>query len=270
MRIAALIVAYNNPDVLGRLLDRLQSPLWACFVHIDARAKLSQFAHLYAKAQFTDFRLPVKWGGFGLTAVALHLLQLAFEDPAITHFYLMSGACYPIKDDEYIRKVLAQSEGNFISCIKMPVWHKPLERIEAWNFNDFNRIARKGLNAIFRLVPRKDSQKLLRGIQPYGGATWWLLSRATVKLMLEFLRDNPWYIRAFRYSIIPDEMFFQTLLIHLGIMPDREGPTAHKFVDGAPHPQTITRSLLVELKGDWHFLARKFAPQPAETVRFGP
>ena len=138
MKIAALIAAYHYPEALERLLDRLNTPLWKTYVHIDAKSQFSQFAHLKNKAHFFETRFPVYWGGFGLVKVTLLLLRIALEDTSITHFYIMSGQCFPIKNDEYISRVLGQSEGNFMTYVRMPVSHKPLDRIEEWHFYDTN------------------------------------------------------------------------------------------------------------------------------------
>lgn len=47
----------------------------------------------------------------------------ALEDPSNTHFYLMSGQCYPVKTVEQIVALLEAEAGNFITVLK-PVWHK--------------------------------------------------------------------------------------------------------------------------------------------------
>jgi hypothetical protein len=44
------------------------------------------------------------------------------------------------------------------------------------------------------------------------GAQWWCLTAACARHILEFLDANPWYARFFRYSSIPDETFFHTIL----------------------------------------------------------
>ncbi len=227
MRIAALIVAYHYPEVLERLLDRLNTPLWKSYVHIDAKSQFSQFVHLKNKADFLEARFPLYWGGFGLVKVTLLLLREALEDTSITHFYIMSGQCFPIKNDEYISRVLSQSEGNFMTYVRMPVWHKPLDRLEEWHFFDTkNAPLQKLVRKLFRTLPHRNIAKLLRGMQPFGGSGWWMLNRTTVERLIAYLRDNEWYINAFRFSKIPDEMFFHTLVLHLGITPDRSGPTA--------------------------------------------
>jgi hypothetical protein len=259
MRIAALIAAYHYPEALERLLDRLNTPLWKPFVHIDAKSNFLHFAHLQNKAEFSEMRFPVYWGGFGLVRTTLHLLKMALQDPAATHFYLMSGQCFPIKDDNYISYILSESEGNFMTYARMPIWHKPIERIAEWHYFDTkSAVLQTLLGKLFRTFPRRDVAKLLRGMRPFGGSGWWILNRSTVEKVFTFLRENAWYIKAFRFSEISDELFFHTLVLHLGVLPDRPSPTAVKWVPGAAHPETITRTILDEMKKDWHFMARKF------------
>lgn len=259
MRIAALIVAYHYPEVLERLLDRLNTPLWKAYVHIDAKSQFSEFVHLKNNADFLETRFPVYWGGFGLVRATLHLLETAFGYFSITHFYVMSGQCFPIKNDDYICRVLGQSEGNFMHYVRMPVWHKPLSRLEKWHFfNTKNAVLQKLIRRLFRTLPNRNIAKLLRGMEPFGGTGWWMLNRSTVENLIAYLRHNEWYINAFQFSKIPDEMFFQTLVLHLGITPDRSSPTATKWVPGSAHPETITPAILDEMKNDWRFMARKF------------
>jgi len=47
---------------------------------------------------------------------------------------------------------------------------------------------------------------------PMVGAQWWCLTAACARHILEFLDANPWYARFFRFSSIPDETFFHTIL----------------------------------------------------------
>jgi Core-2/I-Branching enzyme len=259
VHIAALIAAHDNPEALERLLNRLDTPLWTAYVHIDAKSQFSRFSHLKNKAQFSDVRIPVYWGGLGLVKGTLRLMRMALDNPATTHVYLMSGECFPIKEDDYIRRILSQSDGNFLTYVKMPIWHKPLDRLERWHFSDTNNVlAQKLFRKISWYVPRRDVNNLLRGIQPFGGSAWWLLNRETGVKILDYLQNNKWYIHAFRNTFCPDEIFFQTLVLHLGITPDRVSPTATKWKPGAAHPEIVTPAILDEMKKDWHFSARKF------------
>ena len=72
-----------------------------------------------------------------------------------------------------------------MSYVKMPVWHKPLDRIEEWHFYDTNvLLLQKFVRKFLRVSPNRPVDKLLRGLQPYGGSGWWIL---TVRLWRRYL-----------------------------------------------------------------------------------
>ncbi len=47
----------------------------------------------------------------------------------------------------------------------------------------------------------------------YGGSTWWSLSRACVSHLLNECAKNPSYLRRFAHTHVPEEIFFQTLIM---------------------------------------------------------
>ncbi len=264
MRIAALIQLYHRPDLLAHLIDRLRGDLWQVYVHLDKKSDLAEFSHLTPKVRSFESIYCVYWAGFSHVLGTLHLMSRALEDPSNTHFYLMSGQCYPIKTDEQIAALLELEAGNFISMHKMPVPHKPLYRLTSWHFHDGkavgidNAALKKIAQKIFNYLPQRDIAKTLRGIQPYGGSTWWMLNRKSASAVLSFLDNNPWYLNAFRWSFVPDEIFFQTIIAKLGIHPDRTTPTFTKWIEGAWHPLPVSEATLSEAKASWHLMARKF------------
>ena len=223
------------------------------------KSSLSGFIHLRGKGAFVEDRVNVRWSGFSQVAASLALLRSAYADPANSHFYLMSGQCFPVRSDSDIRAALAAGRGDFFDAVKMPAPTKPLRRLEEWHLADMKpSLLRRALQKFLsRLFPRNVG-KLLNGVQPYGGSSWWLFSRPSVKKMLDFLNENPWFVDAFRFTLCPDEMFFQTLALHLGVAPERGTPTFTKWRQGFPHPATVTLEMLDEIDGTWCLMARKF------------
>jgi hypothetical protein len=264
MRIAALIQPYHRPDLLAHLIERLRGDLWQVYVHLDKKSNLADFSHLTPKVRSFESIYRVYWASFSHVLATLHLMSRALEDPSNTHFYLMSGQCYPVKTDEQIAALLEAEPGNFISMHKMPVSHKPLWRLTCWQFHDAKAVGidsaalKKIAQKIFNRMPQRDIAKSLRGMQPYGGDTWWMLDRKSASAVLSFLNSNPWYFNAFRWSLVPDEMFFQTIVAKLGIRPDRTTPTFAKWIEGASHPLPVSKATLLEAKASWHLMARKF------------
>src|SRR5262249_14177981 len=194
-------------------------------------------------------RASTSWGGTGIVRAALALLRRAINNPDNTHFFLMSGQRNLIKSDDYIRDHLSRSSGNYFDVVSMPYRNKPISRLERWHLYDSVLPKR-----LFPILPKRNVAKVLRGVQPFCGSTWWMLSRHAVQELLNFLHDNPWYLKAFRYSELADEMFFQTALLRLGIAPRLWGAYRNEVDRGK-----CSSGILQEFNHGWHFAARKFA-----------
>lgn len=266
MRIAALIQAHHRPDLLERLLKRLRGPLWSRHVHVDRKFRGLLDADCLARADFpVSSVVDVRWGGMTQVQATLHLLGQAVRDTGNTHFFLMSGQCFPVKSDREIEARLAAGTGNLIEVVPIPAVHIPIERLSRYHFNDYRwfsdlndtRIKRLQLR-LTRRLPRRDVDRLLHGLRPFGGANWWVLNRRTVEAMLEFIAVNPWYAAAFRFAQCPDEMFFQTLVVRTGQLFDNEDPTFAKWEGSNSGPSIMTEALLAEARASSFLFARKF------------
>lgn len=246
MKIAALIRAYHRPEQLELLLDRLEGELWAPYVHIDRKADLRQFADSFDKAIFLKDRVTVNWGGLTQVEALLRLIRVALEDPTITHFYTMSGQCYPVKDDAQIRARIASfppGTANLMERTAMPVSHKPLKRYtRRWVHDVRNPVAWHALRWVFARLPDKPLHKL-RGIPLYGGGAWFLFERQAIEKMMQFLDQNRWFWRLFRASDCPDEMLLHSLVAPLGIQIGGDSPTADTWIQGKSHPETVTEAM---------------------------
>lgn len=263
MRVAALIQAYKYPALVADLVDRLSTPFWQVYLHIDRKSDIGPFLPLSDRVVMAKKREPVYWGGANGIRATLHLLELAYEDEENTHFYLMSGQCYPIKTDEEIAAHLRHVAGNFMHADKIPTTYRPMSWWTDWSFLDFRyRYVRSALWRIKKYLPRRDVNRLLRGIPIYGGHAFWMLNREAVGKILDFSAQNCWFFSAFKYTLIADEFYFQTLAMYLAISLDGSCPTATKWTPGKPHPWIITPEILKEMQVGWHFAARKFEASP--------
>ena len=106
--IAALILAHHSPELLARLVRRLESYGAQCFIHIDAKVDIVPFQAACSSSSpiFVKSRRKVAWGGFSLVAATISLLSAAILDPRFTHLVLVSGDSYPIKPREQFRQLV--------------------------------------------------------------------------------------------------------------------------------------------------------------------
>ena len=263
MKIAGLILAHHKPNSLARLIESIELFGWNSYLHIDRKSDLDKFKSALGSSVLLSDRFSVHWGSWTVLHATLSLMRRALDDKVNTHFLLLSGQCYPIKSAQDIHACIANAKngGNFITLHKMPVPDKPLTRLSRWSINGGNFPVELPplLNKAIRLLaPRRNVEKLLRGIEPCAGSQWWLLSRESVEKIIAFTYNNPWFLNSFKYSHCADEVFFQTLFYHLGLKADGDCPTASKWSAGAPSPTIIDEKVYMELASGWQFVARKF------------
>lgn len=173
MKIAALIRAHHRPDLLKRLASLLSSWDWSIYIHLNSQTAIEDFTNVIDRDNFIDNRIAVHWGSYTQTVATILLLKRAVDDESNTHFYILSGQCYPLKEDDYIKGKIAGAEngGNFITIENMNVSHKPLARLTQWNLNKGNIEFLPSYTGKFsrHLLPRRNIDKLLHGLTPYGG-----------------------------------------------------------------------------------------------------
>ena len=168
------------------------------YVHLDKKSNLADFSHLTPKVRSFESIYRVHWASFSHVLATLHLMRRALEDASNTHFYLMSGQCHPVKADKQIVALLEAEAGNFITVLKMPVWHKPLHRLARWHFHDAkavgidNAALKKIAQKIFNRLPQRDIVKTLaRYATVRRSSLWWMLNREAASAVLNFLDITP-------------------------------------------------------------------------------
>ena len=75
MKIAFLIAAHKYPELLARLVKRLESPLASIFIHIDKDADIRPFKELLLREGIRDVywvpRVRSPWGTFDQVKASL-------------------------------------------------------------------------------------------------------------------------------------------------------------------------------------------------------
>jgi hypothetical protein len=229
-----IISAYRLPEQLVRLVTRLRTENATVLVHIDKKASpqvfgaISEGVRSLADVHLLD-RHVCRWGGFGHVAASLDGIAAIVEngipcDQAV----LLTGQDFPLKSNEEIKARLGRDrEYSFLSHFPVPdndEWLPDggLDRIDRWYFwfrgrrlqvpsNHGRGRLGSALTLISGVVPRR---RFLPGLRPYGGSSYWCLSGDAVSFVHRYVRDHPEFVSFFRRVFIPDELFFQTILVN--------------------------------------------------------
>jgi core-2/I-Branching enzyme len=104
------------------------------------------------------------------------------------------------------------------------------------------------------------------GLDPFGGSMQWGLSRDAVVHITNFVEREPRYVKFFRHTFVPDEMFFHTILMNSELrhqITTLSAPCCYglHYIEWLPnqdHPETLRLSDVAKLRSTPALFARKF------------
>jgi hypothetical protein len=253
MKIAYLVFAYKNPDLLHRTVRALATPQSRFFIHIDAKSDISQFSQLAgAQVCFTPTRLPVYWGEFSGVRAILLLMREALAQADFDYCVLLSGSEYPLQSAPYIEAFLQSHQGvEFINLTKIPnaAAGKPLTRINTPRIT----AQRPLLHLCSRLLTRsglwrRDYRRHIGPLQAFAGNTWWALTGHACCYILQFVDADRRVQKFFETTFAPEEMFFHTILGNSHFVDHvRRNFVYEDWSSQGSHPAMLTESHVAAL-----------------------
>ncbi len=225
-KICFILLCHKNPAQILEQADMLTRAGDFVAVHFDARGSANDFRTLKEGLENNPnvvFARRVKcgWGEWSLVQGTLNAVTAGFDAfPEASHFYLLSGDCMPIKPVSHMHRYLRENNKDFIEHNDFfeSNWIKVGLKEERLIYRHwFNERANKPLFYASVAAQRflRMERSLPDGLQIMIGSQWWCLRRATVGKVLDLLKSRPDIIRFFKTTWIPDETFFQTLVLHL-------------------------------------------------------
>lgn len=239
-------------------------------IHVDKSVdKPSYNAFVKNLSDLTEVRFSKRhkceWGTWGIVAGTLSASEVMLRDfPAVTHVYLASGSCMPLRPVKELRKYLeSRPRTDFIESattadVPWTVGGLDRERFTlrfpfSWKRQRFlfDRYV-----AIQRLIRFK--RRVPDDLVPHMGSQWWCMTRQTLSALLQDPAREQ-YDRYFRRVWIPDESYFQTLVRLYSSNIESRSLTLSKFdFQGKPH--IFYDDHLQLLRRSDCFVARKIWP----------
>jgi hypothetical protein len=304
MRINYIILAHKNPNQIKRLITRLSENWTYFYLHLDANINIRPFSETLSNFNNITFlneneRFPGIWGDIGIVKGTLAAMRKIAERNEKGYTILLSGQDYPIKDNNAILRFLEKKKSNYIDINPiLELWGPHgLDRIKKYKINkstkrghflllptifdrDFYSIETIGklnflrksrcINKINLIFKKRQFPNYLT---PYGGSQWWALTSDTIKDVLNYVDENPDYLKYHHFSLLPDEIFFHSIIMKL----EKDGTISNiapslTYVNwernSGPLPVTFTIQDYEELKSvaKEKLFARKFDQETNEDI----
>lgn len=227
-------------------------------IHVDARTPDAEVETM--RAALSDLegiiytrRRACAWGRFSLVQATLDAgrdLTKAF--PHLSHVYLASGSCLPLRPvadlcaflardpaRDHVESVSARDVGWTVGGLneeRFSLYYPFDWRRQRWLFDRFVALQQ-------RLRVRR---RLPAGISPHLGSQWWCLTATTLRAILDDPRRAE-FDRYFRSTWIPDESYFQTLVRRHSVTIESRSLTLAKFDhEGKPYQLYDDHALMLD------------------------
>jgi hypothetical protein len=214
-----LIQAHKDLGQLNALVEQLRDDDFLVYVNLDRKCALDPAA-VHPCARHVRDRVDVHWGTFSqVQAVLNSLAQIVAEVPAFDKVIFLSAQDFPLLSNTRLKEALAQWSGHEL-LDTVAIGRAPGEwaagfRYQYFHYDDGPRLLRMACRAANRAMRATGLvRRLPGGMRPYGGSSWWALSQACVRAILDRVAREPDLVRFFRHCACPDEMFFQTLVMN--------------------------------------------------------
>lgn len=295
LKLGLIMLAHRGPTQVARLLTLIRHPQVRVYLHVDRRVDLGPFRRALAEASVQETsllrRLPTRWGGYEVVSASIDGLARARAD-GCTYVMLVSGQDVPLRPiAEIVEFASRAGKTSYVEHFPLPASHwrfNGRERTEFYTYTvrgrretciprgeDTGDLSRRGavLNQALRLRGAfRPPRRFPSYAQPFGGSQWWNMSRPAVDHVLAFVDLHPGYREYHRHTLLPDELFFHSILCGTAFAYDhRIVNDALRFMiwaDGSSHPKTLTfDDVPTALKSDGLFARKLDLALDADAVR---
>jgi len=273
MRIAYIIIAHINLDQLATLVDLLTLETDDfCFIILDSKSidfnDVKYFESRVSSCKYQiDCSVEINWGGFSIVESTLKtLITILKHKSNFSYIFLLSGMDLPLKSNTEIHRTLYSNPCEYyLDYFELPDkrWGLPYggnERFEYFWFIDDAGFEEAKRNVNLQALAGKNRNRPAEIKNIFGGSQWWTITPTCARFILEFVLRFPNVLKFFRYTKIPDEMFFQTVILNSEIA--KEGCNNNlRFIDwetGIEYPRVFDISDYSRLTSSEKLFARKF------------
>jgi Core-2/I-Branching enzyme. len=262
MRFAYAIICHKNPEQINFLIDSLSNNNDDIYILCDKKNSIKKDLLSGSNIYIVDSQINIKWATHHQIDATLEILKAVTDSKKQYDFiWLISGQDYPIKPRD---KIVSYLENNpydgFFELDKkgaFPYLNRIRFRYPSLYFgNSFkNKLYRKAFKVLKIFLQRNISGRIY-----YKGSNWFTLTPLLLEYIINYINENPWYLKLFRNSYCGDELFFHTIVFNSPFAKNIKSDYLREinWNDPVSNPHVYTINDLQLLKESNSFFARKF------------
>lgn len=259
------MIVHKDPGQVRRLIERIYDAEDHYYLSIFLNHQNGSLDRWKEEFQAFDDNLTMVpqygngWGSFPLVQATLDAMQY-YRDIDYDYFINLSGQCYPLKTVTEIKERLRSDRGKgFLECHPLP-WDRWVD--EDGGFDRIHRTWYKPFKSMSKVSLPRLRKELPQQMEPFGGSQWFCLPKDQVDYVLDLIGKRPEIVRFFERTLIPDELFFQTILMNSPFKDSIRSDDNLRFIDWqkkcVPLPALLLSEDLDRLLGSNKLFARKF------------
>jgi len=209
--IAYLILVHRLPKQFKRLFKSIYNPNNYYLIHIDKKA--SKDLHKEIKNFISDFENTfilesesIVWWWYSMVNVELNGIKKLLNLWLNWDFFInLSGQDFPLKTQKEINNFLFENKNNNYIKVSNQIIDRPdtMNRIENYFIDNWNYVYEVS----------NEKRDFLKDTIPYIWWQWMILNRDCCEFICNSLETKK-FIDYYINTLIPDESFFQTLLMN--------------------------------------------------------
>ncbi|WP_342648581.1 beta-1,6-N-acetylglucosaminyltransferase [Mucilaginibacter sp. CSA2-8R] len=261
---AFLIQAHAYPNQLFDIVNLLKADNHFFFINIDAKNSraftkqdLQQLKRI-KNVHLSDKNIIVNHGGFSQIECTISLLKQAFNHPVnIDYFHSLSGQDYPCMNNSNFDGLFENNNNSYMhfdSPGEITEWQKDKYPWRINNYHLIDELYIPYLNVSYPSILTRlalkvnDKLKLKRSEIPnlIGGWSWFSWHRKVTEYVLNYLSDNPSYLKRFKLTCCGDEIIFHTLLNDVAEELGIEKYNSLRYIEWHPKRESPTFPLVLD------------------------
>ncbi len=240
-----------------------------CVIHVDRSVSESQTLNdqkgkLFGGNIAIISKEKCSWGMYSMVlATIASVKEILSQCKAVERVILTSESCLPIKGPDYFHEWQAGSSD--VDFIENNLYYRSAsysligERFQRFHF--FGWKNNRWMFEMSEALQKKFNihRKIPNSLEMSFGSQWWCLRRETLEKIIADLENNA-LERFFKYTWVPDEILFQTL-VRRNSDNVRSYSLCYTEFDKFGKPRVFFDDHLPKLKRSRHLICRKVHPQ---------